>query len=604
MKLEAEEIKFWDERIDRSNDLELIRSFYTKLKKPGRLKKIFKDKLKDQARYGIRLQEAFERGTFKPEISDEEIKEIASKSLKRDLKRKNYAEVLGKLDYPVFETTLSETELEKIVNQVLEHGGQGYEPGKDPRGFVDGLIEFPVMHECPEEVRFTFAVLKEYEKYAKPELAKNIVTLKIFHEIILGNFENAKKIKDKYAKHYSEEMAQEFVWQFMCYNIIKNNLEHLVYGARSDFGNLFRSFSEEINEEEREMGKRKVDEDERKELKKSLSYGKEKLGLVLKIADYIDGKEVTPSEEMDKAVRKFRTELKDQYLERRGLAKSKPENEKLVKRLNEAFSEAEEFGGILVGINRLNSLLNDESYVRSVGKEKISEILQARVERALRKKGSLESGANAVYSLAYGPRMFSTKIPGVEKFTEYVSIDRKKILEKMVEGSTWKVDELVDPKRDLETFSNGLRFCGGGEIENAYELYREMEANNEELPNKEVIATLVLNKFVKGLMGITHIGDGRDKVIDEAVGVYEDARNKEGIGQVFEKHVKYLVNKSIKDGFEEKDLGGGMSCGAHDLMGHHFVGSLYTLVSSSLGEFVKDDNRFAPYLKLKEFLSS
>ena len=158
--LTAEEIGVWDRLIEQSRDLGLARKFYPKAGRPERVKEVFSSAVRYLAQYDVLLQEKFEQGAFRPELTDDEVRHIAADSLRDAVKNGYLGEVFRKLDFPVFGASgISEQELGSLVNRLLRDGAQGYSPGKDPRRFAQGLVDFPVNHECPEEVAFAYAVL-------------------------------------------------------------------------------------------------------------------------------------------------------------------------------------------------------------------------------------------------------------------------------------------------------------------------------------------------------------------------------------------------------------------------------------------------------------
>lgn len=593
--LTAEEIDFWDRLIEKSRDLDLARKFYPKTGRPERVKKVFRKAARDLAGYGILLQEKFEQGAYRPELTDDEVKQIAADSLRRDIKEDNLGDIFDKLDFPVYAAiNLSEQELGGLVNKVLREGAQGYAPGENPREFAKGLVEFPVMHECPGEVSFTYAIFDDerYQKFVNPRLARNIVTLKAFHDILLGRFEEASEVISKHSRSYDRPLAQRLIRDFVDHeSFIEENysLEYLVAAQRSIFKNLFpqdmerriklraKQFDNYVKQHSAEIPK-EMDIQQARE-NHLASY--KRLALAKDIADYLDNKKkVTPTAEIDEAVSAFGDEhIKQQYSQKKeGLPYEKTTQQLGEDELNRAFDEAEDTFGILVGMRALGELLGNQEYVGSVGKERVREILNERTARAMQ-----NDKAHAIYALRFGTRLGR---PAVPYFEEYVDIDRSGLLESMVSAVKWDTKHLLSKKYDFNC--DNLTFLGTSAVDDAYELYQTIQQEGGRLPPAGVIRKLV---FLKMAMHVKehYEGSGMRVVID----IFENPANSKYINP---EQIRKLLTKVFTDYWEKGRVDG--------FMGAEAVPYFYALVSSKLGALVKDDRRLAPYFKLHQFIEA
>ena len=213
----TEEIDFWDGLIEKSRDLDLARKFYPKAGRPERVKEVFKSAARNLVSYDILLQHKFEEGAYRPELTDDEVGQIAREEVQRDVKDEYLEGIFKKLDFPVYaQANFSDEQMGGLVNKVLKKGAQGYNPGEHPRKFAKELVEFPAMHECPEEVSFTYAVFDDsrYQRFAKPELARNVVTLKVFHDLLLGRFGKASETREEHQQHYDSCYNYNYSFHF------------------------------------------------------------------------------------------------------------------------------------------------------------------------------------------------------------------------------------------------------------------------------------------------------------------------------------------------------------------------------------------------------
>ena len=596
--LTAEEIDFWDGLIERSGDLDLARKFYPKAGRPQRVKEVFRSAARGLAHHDILLQEKFEQGAYRPELTDDEVRQIAADSLREDVKKGYLGEIFRKLDFPVYSTTnLSEQELGSLVNKVLREGAQGFSPGKNPREFAKGLVEFPAMHECPEEVSFTYAVFddKRYQRFVNPRLARNVVTLKVFHNILLGRFGEASEVISKHSQSYDRILAQRLVRDFIdneSFTEENYSLEYLVAAQRSAFGDLF---PQDIDKRIKQRAKKFDDYVEQhkakipkkvniKQARENHLAGYKRLALARNIANYLDGRgEVTSTTEMDKAVSTFGNEyVKQQYAKKRGLPYEKTTTQLDADELNRAFDEAEDEIGILVGMRVLGELLSNQEYVAAVGKEKVREILNERTTRAMQ-----NGKAHVVYALRFGTNLSQGhRHPAVPHFDEYVNVDRSSLLESMVSVVDWDPEHLLSSKYNFRC--DNLTFFGTSEVDDAYELYQAIQQDGGRLPSAESMRKLV---FLKMAMHVKehYEGSGMRAVVD----VFENPANSKYINP---DQTRRLLTKLFTDYWEKGRVDGFMEAEA--------VPYFYALVSSKLGTLVKDDQRLDPYFKLHQFLEA
>jgi hypothetical protein len=595
--LTVKEIDFWDSLIMQSEDLELARKFYPKAGRPERVNDVFRNAARDLADCDILFNEKFEQGTYNPELTDEELKKIAADAIKQDIKNRNVHGIFTKLEYPVYSSTkLTDKTLCSLVNKALRNGGQGYEPGKNPRRFADGLIDAPEMNECPEEVSFTYSIFSDekYQKFAKPKLAKNIVTLKVFHELLRGRFEEASKIRDKYVQHYDNDLASQLVQSFIVHEaFIEDNysLGYLVAAQRSSVGDLFPQDVDKIIKQRAKdfdtyvkTHKSEIPEHvDLKKAKKTYLAGYKRLAFAKNIVDYLDGtKEIVPTAKMDKTVLNFCNEnTKQQYSQKRGLPYEKAAEHPNINTLNLVFDEAEESCGILVGMLHFKLLFEDENYVKRVGKKQIKDVLNKRIENAIQ-----TGKANVVYQLMFGTNFSNGhKIPGAPHFNEYAKIDKISLLEAVVSELNWNPEHLLSDKYNF-AYDTVTRDCS--EIDDAYDLYLTVAKEKGKLPSAESMKKLV---FLKMAVHIKehYEGAGMKTLVD----VFENPANSAYIDS---DQTKRLLTKVFTEYFEKGRIDG--------IMGAANISYFYTLVNSKLGDLVKDDQRLDPYFKLCQFIES
>lgn len=596
--LTAKEIDFWDRLIEESGDLDLARKFYPKAGRPQRVKEVFRNAVRDLAHYDCLLQEKLEQGVYRPELTDDEVRQIAADSLREDVKNGALGEIFRKLDFPVYGAAdISERELGSLVDKVLRDGAQGYSPGKDPRAFAKGLVEFPVRHECPEEVDFTYAVFDDsrYQRFAKPRLAKNIVALKVFHGLILGRFEEASKIISKHGQFYDRGLAQRLVGDFIDHEEFTEEnypLEYLVAAQRSALGSLFpNDMDRRVRQKGRAFDKyvRKHKADIPKEVDISQARedhlaGYKRLALAMDIADYLDDRRVVaPTDEMDKAVFSFRdgyTKLR--YAQKRCLHYEKMTAQVDEHELNKAFDKAEEMFGILAGMRDLKDLLCNDQFVARVGKENIKEILSKRARKAIQ-----AGKAYVVHALRFGAEINQGRAhPAVPHFEEYVEVDRSALLESMISAVAWTPGYLLSGKYDFS--SDNLTFAGTGEIDDAYRLYQAIQQEGGRLPSDCAMKKLVFLKMATQVKDYYEGGGMRTMI-----GVFDDPANS---GYIDRNQARRLLSKVVTEYFERSRIDG--------IMGAEVVSHFYAMASSSLGALVKDDEKLEPYFKLCQFIRS
>ena len=594
--LTAEEIGVWDRLIEQSRDLGLARKFYPKAGRPERVKEVFSSAVRYLAQYDVLLQEKFEQGAFRPELTDDEVRHIAADSLRDAVKNGYLGEVFRKLDFPVFGASgISEQELGSLVNRLLRDGAQGYSPGKDPRRFAQGLVDFPVNHECPEEVAFAYAVFDDprYQRFVKPRLARNVVALKAFHDLLLGRFGEASDVISKHSRFYDGNLAQRLVRDFIDHEAFTEenySLEYLVAARRCALGSLFpndmdkivrkkgREFDKYVRQHKADIPK-EVDINQAREAHLA---GYERLALAASIAYFLDGKgDVAPTREMDKAVFSFvdgRTKL--------GYAKKRCRHyEKMTAQvdeyeLNKAFDKAEEMFGILVGMRALGDLLCDSRFVARVGKENVKAILSKRAGKAIP-----WGKAHVVHAFRFGTENGHGRVyPAVPHFEEYVEVDRSALLGSMISQVSWTPGDLLSGRYDFG--SDNLTFGGTSEIDDAYRLYQTIR--QDALPSDGAMKKLV---FLKMATQVKKYYEG--KGMREIISICDAPENSQYIDQV---QVRKLLSKVFTDYFKNTRVGG--------LMSAESVSYFYTLASSRLGALVQDDERLAPYFKLRQFLES
>jgi hypothetical protein len=596
--LTREEIDFWDKVIEKSGDLDLARKFYKKIGRQERLEEVLKNTVKTRTSCGFLLQYEFEKGVFKPELKDKEVKQIAAESLRKDINKGNLKNVFVKLEFPVYsEASVSGKEIRGLVNEVLKYGYQGYGPGENPRDFAKGLVEFPVMHEFPQEIDFAYAIFdnEKYQKYAEPELAKKIVTLKVFHYFILGSFEKASEIKNKHLEHYDNSLAYEFAEDFLSKSAFYDRnypLEYLVRVQRTEFKGLFpENIGESIKEKSQkfddfiEKNKDKIPENSNLEqAKENFLKGYKRLAFAREIVDFLDGKKEATLE-IDDAVSEFKNEdLKREYRERKGISyKGKGEKEQNIEQLNKAFDTAEDMFGIIRGIVLLNKLLDNEKYVKNVGEQEIKEVLNQRTSTAMQ-----EGKSHVVYALRYGTCLDDNPegpIP-VSSFKNYVDVDKSRLLEQMISDLDRDEEYLFSDKCNFR--DDNLTIMGTEKVDETYNLYKDIQNESGRLPSEKDIENLIL---LKTAMHIKEWNRARGMKI--AREIYEDSSNSPYIDK---NKFKRLLNKVFDEYFGNSICDG--------FKNHALVSYFYELVSSDLGELVKDDRRLESYFKLHNFLES
>ncbi len=605
--LTQKEIESWNKAIGRSGDLDLIRRFYPRIGKPERVKENFVKTVRDLSEHDVLLQDEFEQGVYKPELSDEEVKAIATEAVKHDVKEGYLGDLFRKLQYPVYQAaTFSDKKLGGLVNKVLREGAQGYQPGKDPRRFSESLVEFPFNHECPEEVDFTYWLVnnEQYQRFVRPELGRNIVTLKMFHELLKWNFEAASQIRQEHPQFYDEGLLQDMVIGLERHEAFARpedketyGIEYLVLAQRSEFGGLFTKDIEQRIKE----GEEGIDNYVREhpnEVKKGADLEKAKqrcleplrrVALAKRIHEYLEGISDEATEEMDNAISKLKKGIvKRDYSAKRGLPykerEAKPEDA-----LIGAFKDCEDdLFGAVGGVIRLTRLLQDGDYVATIGEERFQEIVTKRVNGLLRK-----GKAKSVYSIVYGTNMgYGRKLPGVERVAQCVSVDRTNLLEKIVEGIKWKPEDVLS---DDYTFScDNLTFMGTGDVDDAYDLYQDMRRKGEQLPSQETLRKLM---FFRVAMHAKEFHEGRGmKTIVEA---YENPQNQDAIDP---QQIKALLTKVFNENYHE-NVGEDTGFRGRSPTDHESVSYFYALANSKLGELFRDYKPLEPYFKLQDFLS-
>lgn len=610
VKLTQQEIESWDKIIERSGDLDLIRRFYPRIGNPNQVKDNFSKAVRDLSRHDNLLQDKFEQGVYRPELSDDEVKAIATEAVRHDVKEGYLGGIFRKLQHPVYQgTTFNDEELEGLVNRVLQEGAQDYHPGEDPKAFSEGLIEFPYDHECPEEVGFTFWVVSNdnYRRLARPELSRNIVTLKIFHELLKWNFEGATQIKQKHSDFYDEKLLQDMIIGLEGHEKFTRpedketyGIEYLVLAQRSEFGSLFTKDVEQ-RIKDGEEGIDKYVREYPNEVKKGaeLENAKQRclaplrrVSLAKRIHEYLNGAVDESTEEMDKAISKLKKGIvKRDYSNKRGIPykdrEAKPEDA-----LIGAFKECDDdlFGSVH-GVVRLHRLLQDGQYLVQLGDENFQRIVRENVEGLL-KKGK----AKAVYSMIYGTNIgYGRKLPGVQEVAQCVSINRTNLLEKMVESIEWKPEDVLSEKYDFSC--DNLTFIGTGDVDDAYDLYQDLRRSGEQMPSQETLRKLM---FFRVAMHAKEFHEGRGmKTIVEA---YENPQNQEVIDPP---QMKVLLTKVFDENYHEgfrqvnkRDWRGG----GKNITSSDSVSYFYALANSRLGELFRDYKPLEPYFKLVDFL--
>ncbi|MBS3123461.1 hypothetical protein J4437_02365 [Candidatus Woesearchaeota archaeon] len=597
--LTPSEIDSWDKLIEQSRDLDLARKFYPKAGKPERVREVFSSAVKHLATYDSLLQEKFDQGAYRPELSNDEVKQIAADSISVDIQEGYLGEIFNKLGYSVYDQAqFSEDQLSSLVNKALREGAQGYHPGEDIREFANGLIEFPTGTEMDEEVSFAYAVFDnpKYQRFVEPELARNVVTLKIFNDLLLGKFNKASKIRGKYPQHYDSALARQLVEDLIDHEAFTEenySLEYLVDTQRSICKDMFpeeidkivTQRTKEFDVWEMQHGAKHPPE-KVKDSRERYLVGYNRLSLAKDIADYLDEKrEIAVTPEMDKVVSTFENlYLKQQYAQKRGLPYEKTKVQLEIDELQEAFNEAEDRFRILGGIRALEEILGDQKFVEEVGKEKIRQILNERIARAIQ-----DGKAHVVYVLRFGTNLGNGNIQsGVQHFDEYLDVDKNSLLEPMISAIDLDPEHILSNSYDLR--SDSLRFRRGFEVDNAYGLYQTIQQEGGRLPSTEAIKKLV---FLKMAMHVHDHYEGRGmKVVAD---VFENPANSEFVDQG---QIKRLLTKLFTDYWVNGRAEG------FGIISAESVPYFYKLVNSKLGELVKDDQRLAPYFKLHNFLEN
>ncbi len=611
--LTAQEIDFWDKLIGRSEDLDLARVFYPKAGRPERVKEVFTVAARMSALYPNLLQEKFGQGAYRPELTDHEVQQIAADSLREDIDEGRVGEVFRKLHYSVYRIKpLSEEELTSLVNKALREGGQGYSPGENPRIFAQGLVKFPVMHECPEEVSFTYAVLDDlrYQSLAEPELARNIVTLKVFHSFLLGKFGEAVEIRNKHEQHYDPDLARKLVEDFIDHEALTDYdedldfypLEYLVATQRSPFRELFPADIDQIigersREFDAQVALHRADiEDHVKQhmpgvsigaylrkTKKDYLAGLKRLALARDIADYLEGiNDIFPTSKMDREIAKFGDEqVKQEYAQKRKFLYPETTVPSWDDELNRAFEASDPYS-IIEGIKTLTELLRDREYIGRVGESTIREFLRTRITRKI-----TEGDAHVAYAFIFGTNIgHGQRVPPVPNLDQYVDLDKSSLLESMVSAIDWDPEHILSDSYDFGC--DGLTINGTSKVDDAYDLYQIVQQEGGRLPSTDVVKKLV---FLKMAMHVKDHYEGRGMRV--VVDVFENPANSEFVDQG---ETKRLLTKVFTDYFEKGRVDG--------LIGAESVPYFYTLVSSKLGSLVQDDQRLVPYVKLHNFLQA
>lgn len=596
--LKAEEIVNWDKLIRRSQDHELARKFYKKIGKPEEIKEVFKAEVREMLEGGrdISLEDRVKQKTYNPELTNEEIEQMALEQLKEDVKNNDIRSVFDKLNSDLYSrATIKKTDLKRIVKKAVSDGIEGYAPGRHPLEAAHTLAIFPDMHEMPRDVENAYAIFDDerYQSFVEPKLASKVVTLKVFHELLLGDFESASNIKKKHEKHYKERLAKQMVSCFLQNNEVEEEsypLEYLVATQRTEFRELF---PEDISAQITKVNKQFDDfiTKKAKDLPKNanLTLARQniiapykKLALARKIADYLDQKgDIAPNEEMDKMLSCFSDEeTKQEYARRKGIPSNLPSKDPKIRELERAFDEAEDDYGIISGINWMNELLTDKKYTEKIGKERIADVLNARSKKAI------ESGnAHIVYALAFGTNIGKGhKSQGIENFEEYVKVDRASLLESML--SELNPPEILSKRYDFTC--DNLVADGARAVDDTYELYLKVSENGQLKAKKESLEKMI---FLKMAM---HLQDYyRAEGIKEVIKVFDNPANSKYINP---SQVKTLLSKVFKEFFEDRLING--------FTGKDQVSYFYTLASSKLGSLVKDNPRLEPYFKLHDFLEA
>jgi len=316
--LTLEEITGWDPVISKSNDTSLIREFYAKIGMPEKIKEIFKKSAESLAKSGL-LQTRVKKCVYVPELSKDELREIAYAAVKQDILRGNYRNALSKLDDEIYREKISDAELGTIVNGCIREDKYGNDLGRNPDNFAGRLVQYRTEGSLYEDVYSAYFIFDRYKNFVLDGLNKNIVTLEVFSNIVSGNFKQASKIKIKQGELCDDGKLAEWTgWLVQTLNLDKNYAEsdyqYACRAAHSKFAGLFAEAS-------------------------------------------LDAA----------ALEKPEKESKKSYIQQ----------------LNEAFGYVEDDFGILAGISGLKLLLKQTKKIKKTGKSVVKKTLQERVDKAM-----------------------------------------------------------------------------------------------------------------------------------------------------------------------------------------------------------------------------
>ncbi|MBI4154102.1 hypothetical protein HY501_02100 [Candidatus Woesearchaeota archaeon] len=587
--LSEDEKSFWDKEIKNSGCLELARLFYPKIGQPEKVKELAISIAENfLGHYGVLLQKMFEEGYFKPELSDQEIRAIAEASLREDIKKRVIRGIFEKLQYPLYNSVkINNHELESLVNLAVKKGAQGCMPAQHPLSILrSGLLAFPGSHETQEDVDFSFYVFEEerYHKYVQPQSARSIVTLKTFHNVLLGKFEEARKIREQYTQHYSRGLAKRFAgeWANSGFFVETDSeeerypLEYIVAVFREGFRELFpKDLERKLVQESRKFDQYIDENKETLPKDADISAGKEaflapykRLVLAEKIANTLDGSEV-PTPEIEAIIASFHSEdTRVEYALRKGNLTHEQIQEMEAERLRRAFGDqGRGVLGWIWGFVKVSSLLKNQKFIQRLGEKDIAEILNEKIGDALN-----NGNANLVYALKFDPyepvNLFGAKV------------DNSQLLEAMISLINIGPSDFLSEECNI---TNDHFF--GTMINEAYQLYLSIREEGGALPSAEALKKLV---FLKMASQATEHYKG--KGMKEIIKVYEDPKNAP---YIHDRQVQQLLTKTVTQYFEE-------------VRANRFFGEavpyFHALVNSRLGDLVRDDQRIAPYFKLKEFL--
>ncbi|TSC58447.1 MAG: hypothetical protein Greene041619_671 [Candidatus Peregrinibacteria bacterium Greene0416_19] len=569
MPLTPDETTQWEKRIVHSEDPALIRQFFPAIGKPEQVRVALRAAVADFARHDLLLQQKFEKGVYSPDLSDEEISAIALERLKADLEEGSTTYALEKLQYPVYTQALSLDERRSLVNRALYKSVTGREI---PSNSVPPIIGFPDTDRW-DEVKSAHALLKQeqWKDLVDSQVAHMVINARLCHMLIVGEFSSASRLKAQFPEHYREESVKDAMLMLArrLQQYEDHPLDDVVFGLRSEFRHLIEPL---LSEEYRDVA--------------------------LAIGTYIEQKTgMIPTPQMDAAVERAGSEtLRQMYAESKGLAKPQEvavifrERPEGIAGLHHAFDVAEAALGIIAGMRALKKLLTDTAFVEAVGVGAIRECVNERIGRML-----TPEQADNVYAMLYGTSLGNGhRLPGgVPGLLSYLDTSRfapdeagfRKMLLGHMTGGLWgNPERLLSDEYDFSC--DNLTFDGTCPFDNAYELLESIRQTDGPLVGDGIkrLVFLKMAAYVKE----TYEGSG----MQEMVRVYEDPANEPLIDN---DQIRRLLMKVLDDHFEKGRVGG--------FMNPDLVTYFYTLVSSTLGELVRDDERLAPYFRLHEFLT-